>query len=109
MGGLIETLRRHGLARQVDSWVGPGPNLPVSPAELARLLDPEEVDTLARQAGADRQALLREVSTLLPAFIDRLTPQGRVPQRAEEVGGAGLGALLDGLMGTQRRGPEGPI
>jgi uncharacterized protein YidB (DUF937 family) len=105
IGGLLGALRAQGLSRQVESWIGGGPNQPVGPAEIAGAFDPDEVDSMARRAGTDRETLLREISELLPDFVDRMTPHGRLPERSEEFAAGGLGGLLGGLLGSGRAAP----
>ena len=102
LAGMLGGLRSQGLGSQVDSWVGPGENQPVSPQDLERQFDPQDLDNAAREAGTDRQRLLEELSRTLPQFVDRATPQGNLPQREEEVGGEGIGGLLSNLL---RGGP----
>lgn len=99
LGGLLGGLRSQGLSQHVDSWVSHGPNQPVAPEELERGFDPHELDEAARRAGTDRNTLLRELSTMLPQAVDRLTPQGRLPQREEDMDQGGLGGLLGSLLG----------
>ena len=104
LGGLLGGLRSQGLSQHVESWIATGPNQPVEPRQLAAAFDPDEVETLARKAGTDRETLMQEVSRVLPDFVDRMTPQGRLPQHQDEVGG-GLGGLLGSLLGGQEQGP----
>ena len=103
--GLLAGLRGHGLGQQVDSWVQPGANRPVAPEELERGFDPQELDEAAQRAGTDRGTLLQELSAMLPQAVDRMTPQGRVPQQEADIGGGGLGGLISSLLG---QGPEPP-
>ena len=105
LGGLLAGLRGHGLSQQVDSWVQPGTNQPGSPEELERGFDPRDLDEAARHAGTDRGTLLQELSAMLPQAVDRMTPQGRVPQQEADLGGSGLGGLIASLLG---QGPEPP-
>ena len=83
----------------------PGANQPVSPQELERGFDPQELDEAAQRAGTDRGTLLQELSAMLPQAVDRMTPQGRVPQQEADLGGGGLGGLISSLLG---QGPEPP-
>jgi uncharacterized protein YidB (DUF937 family) len=99
LGGMLGGMRNQGLGQHVDSWVAPGPNRHPSPQELAASFDPHELDEAARHAGTDRNGLLDELSRVLPQFVDRMTPQGNLPQREEDLGGGGLGGLLGGLLG----------
>ncbi|WP_431269467.1 YidB family protein [Dankookia sp. P2] len=105
LGGLLSGLRGQGLGQQVDSWVQPGANQPVSPQELERGFDPRELDEAAQRAGTDRGTLLQELSAMLPQAVDRMTPQGRMPQQEGDLGGGGLGGLIGSLLG---QGPEPP-
>jgi uncharacterized protein YidB (DUF937 family) len=100
LGGLLGTLRSQGLQSQADSSVAPGPNQPVSPRGLKQVFDRRVLDEAARRAGTDRATLLAELSRMLPEAVDRLTPQGRVPQREEELGGDGLGGILGRMLGS---------
>ncbi|HWX51234.1 MAG TPA: YidB family protein [Roseomonas sp.] len=98
LAGMLGGLRSQGLGHQVDSWVGRGENQPVSPQDLERQFDPQDLDTAAREAGTDRQSLLEELSRTLPQFVDRATPQGHLPQREEELNREGIGDLLSSLL-----------
>ena len=105
LGGLLGGLRGHGLEQKVDSWVRPGPNQSVSADELSRAFDPKDLDEAARHAGTDRSGLLQEVCRVLPDFVDRMTPQGRLPEHETDLGGNGLRGLLGSLLGDQGHQP----
>jgi uncharacterized protein YidB (DUF937 family) len=47
------------------------------------VLGPDALKTLAQQTGLSQQELLTQFSQLLPAIIDKLTPQGRLPSRTD--------------------------
>jgi uncharacterized protein YidB (DUF937 family) len=106
LGGLLAGLRGHGLGQHVDSWVAPGPNHPISPQELEHGFDPQELDEAATRAGTDRTTLLQELSAMLPQAVDRMTPQGRMPQQEADVGSSGLGGLLSSLLGHASDSPR---
>ena len=103
LGGLLGGLRDQGLGHKVESWVGHGENHPVAPHEVERAFDPTDLDEAARRAGTDRGTLLDELSRMLPGMVDGMTPQGRLPQRGEEIGGGGIGGLLGRLLGAGGR------
>ena len=88
LGGLghwLEGLRSQGLGRQVDSWVSRDGNEPVAPQDLGRSFDPRELEEVARRHGTTPEALLAAIGQLAPHLVDRLTPEGRVPDREEHV------------------------
>lgn len=109
LGGLLSHLQGQGLGRQVNSWVSSGPNQPVSPQELENAFDPQEVEEVARQAGTDRGSLMQELSRMLPQMVDRMTPQGRLPQAGEKPDPASFDDLLGGKTAGREGGPKGPI
>ncbi|WP_336485569.1 YidB family protein [Methylobacterium nigriterrae] len=86
LDGLIERFERGGLGDLIGSWIGHGQNRPVQPSQLAQALGPDTLDTLERQTGMDRDALLGQLAQVLPEVINGLTPQGRVPGHEERRG-----------------------
>jgi uncharacterized protein YidB (DUF937 family) len=85
-GGLDELLQRFqqsGYGDIVNSWIGTGSNRPVAPEQLNQALSPETVDELSQQTGVPRHDVLSELSQALPTMVDRLTPEGRIPDQQE--------------------------
>jgi len=85
-GGLDELLQRFqqsGYGDIVNSWIGTGSNRPVAPDQLNQALSPETVDELSQQTGVPRHEVLSELSQALPTMVDRLTPEGRIPDQQE--------------------------
>jgi hypothetical protein len=67
----------------INSWIGPGQNQPITPDQLHQALGPQAVDNLSHQTGVAAPDLISELSRVLPGVIDRLTPQGRMPNQAK--------------------------
>ena len=80
LGELVEQFRNAGQARKADSWVSAGQNEPIDEREMEQALGPDLLERLAQQTGLDRQELLRRLSQMLPETVDKLTPEGRLPQ-----------------------------
>jgi uncharacterized protein YidB (DUF937 family) len=53
---------------------------------------------MASQLGVNQGDLLGQLSQLLPQVVDKLTPQGQIPQQPDL---GQLGSLLGGLMGKR--------
>jgi uncharacterized protein YidB (DUF937 family) len=81
--GLVERFRQGGLEEVITSWIGTGPNKPVSPNQLQQALGPETVEGLARETGMPRDDLLSQLSRLLPEVVDKLSPNGNLPKEEE--------------------------
>lgn len=102
LAGLVAMLQRGGLGDAAQSWVSTGPNLPVSPDQLGQALPSDLVAGLAQQFGVGQGEVLGQLAQILPAVVDRATPQGQIP----DDGGMGnlgdLGSLVGNLLGGQR-------
>ena len=83
LGGLLDRFRQSGQGKAADSWVGNGPNEPVSPGQVGNALGPNILKTLAERAGMSEEELLKQLSQVLPGVVDKLTPHGRLPTLAE--------------------------
>ncbi|HPV82793.1 MAG TPA: YidB family protein [Nitrospira sp.] len=96
LSGLIQAFQKNGLSDIVNSWVGTGKNLPISPEQIQQGLGGDLLKQLAAQAGLSTEAACGQLASLLPGLIDKLTPGGKVPdsQLIEQ----GL-ALLRGKLG----------
>jgi len=77
---LVARFEESGYANIVRSWIGAGANQPIEPHRFGDALGQSKVDELTRKTGVPRQTLLDELARLLPTVIDRLTPDGRLPQ-----------------------------
>ncbi len=97
LSSLTDRLRGAGLGDQVDSWVGRGANRDVRPEELARAIPPEALDEVERATGLGRDDVLSQLSRGLPGMVDRLTPQGRMPARDDELDEVDENELLGGF------------
>jgi uncharacterized protein YidB (DUF937 family) len=82
-GGLNDLLKQFQNSGQGDkaaSWVSTGQNQPIQPDELESALGEERIAWLMQQTGLPRQELLEGLSRELPEAVDKLTPQGRLPE-----------------------------
>jgi uncharacterized protein YidB (DUF937 family) len=83
LGGLLDRFRQTGQGQVADSWIGSGPNQPVSPGQLGNALGPNIIKTLSERSGIPEDELVRQLSQVLPGMVDKLTPRGRLPTLAE--------------------------
>jgi uncharacterized protein YidB (DUF937 family) len=80
LGGLLEQLQRAGFRDQADSWVGRGANQPISPNAISEIFGKGGLDAISRQAGISPDEASQGLSALLPEVVDRMTPDGELPE-----------------------------
>ena len=101
LGQLVEQFQRSGMGDVMGSWISTGQNLPISPDQLGQVLGNEKVAGMASQLGMNQGDLLGQLSQLLPEVVDKVTPNGQLPQ-ASDLGNLGqLGSLLGGMLGKR--------
>src|SRR5262245_58724534 len=83
LGELLERFNQSGHGETAQSWVGTGPNKPVTPPQLEQAIGAEVLETLSKQTGLSREELLARLSRELPDAVDRYTPQGRLPTETD--------------------------
>jgi uncharacterized protein YidB (DUF937 family) len=79
LDALVDRFREQGLGDVIASWISKGANEPITPEQLARVLDPEQLRELSRQAGVAVGRLPEALATVMPTLVDRLTPDGEMP------------------------------
>src|SRR6202162_1537034 len=106
ISGLIQQFHDKGMGGCVASWVSTGQNLPISADQIQHVLGSEQVKELAAKAGISPDVASSHLAQLLPMLIDKLTPNGQLPQAAGSTSTstssmleAGLG-MLKGLGKT---------
>ena len=79
IAGLQRMFEQKGLGGVVSSWIGTGQNLPISPDQLHNVLQSGALQELAAKSGMDTSQLAGLFSQLMPHVVDKLTPNGQVP------------------------------
>ena len=79
LGGLLSQFQNAGLGHVADSWIGTGPNHPVSPDQLQNVFGQDRVNDMANQAGMQPGDFLSQLSQHLPAAVNGMTPNGQLP------------------------------
>ena len=92
VGGLARSFEQKGLGNAAASWIGTGANRSISPGQLVEALGASRVDAVGRRAGLGGGSAAAAIAAILPALIDKLTPDGRAPEpaRIRELGGTVL-------------------
>jgi uncharacterized protein YidB (DUF937 family) len=80
LAGLVEAFKGKGLGDAISSWVGTGENKPVSGEEIANTIGIDKIQQIAAKLGISGSEASSGLAALLPQVIDKLTPEGKVPQ-----------------------------
>ncbi len=83
LGGLLHLFRQNGLGTLIDTWIGGGPREAVSAGQLQQAIGTSLLDQLAQKTGRSAADVVEQLTHELPAVVDRLTPQGRLPSHEE--------------------------
>lgn len=80
LAGLIEMFKDKGLGDAVSSWVGTGENSQVSGDQVAGAFGSDTIREIAQKLGISETDASSSLAELLPHIIDKLTPDGTVPE-----------------------------
>ena len=95
ISGLQQMFEQKGLGGVVASWIGTGPNLPISADQLQDVLHSDALQNIAAKTGMDPAQLASALSQMLPHVVDKLTPNGQVPDAGA------LSQMMKGLAAGQ--------
>ena len=79
LSDLVDSFTGKGRGDVAQSWIESGPNRQTSPMEIEEALGSDTIDELTAKTGLSRAELLDRLSSVLPAAVDGLTPDGRLP------------------------------
>jgi uncharacterized protein YidB (DUF937 family) len=77
--GMIQSFHDKGLGGVASSWVGSGANSPITADQVHQVLGSDQVKALAAKAGINPDTAGSAIAQLLPTLVDKLTPNGSVP------------------------------
>jgi uncharacterized protein YidB (DUF937 family) len=87
-GGVQNLLSKIGgtnspIASQVSSWIGSGTNQPVTGDQVEQSVGADTVAQVAQHAGVSTDAVKSELASALPGLIDKLSPNGQLPDLSQ--------------------------
>ncbi|MEN9911982.1 MAG: hypothetical protein RI956_426 [Pseudomonadota bacterium] len=102
LGGLLSTMAQNGMGNQAASWQGTGANLPINADQLTQILGSlgggtgaDILGKLAGSAGLKPSEAAGYLSELLPNLVDKLTPDGQIPDNSN----LDLGSIMRSMLG----------
>ena len=97
LGGLIQKFDNKGLGDVMSSWVSTGENQPISGEQLTSVFGNNMIQEIAQKLGISSADASSGLAALLPQVIDKLTPNGTVPEG--DLLAQGLNVLKQKLLG----------
>jgi uncharacterized protein YidB (DUF937 family) len=94
---LIAQFENAGLGRHIQSWIGPGENLPVTAEQVTSAIPPEQLSHWSEKLGVAPEQLSEMLADILPHAVDHATPGGEIP--ATGTAAPDLSGLLGRLLG----------
>ena len=82
LSGLVQSFHDKGLGGLVSAWISTGPNPPMTGDQVHQALGSEKVKELAAAAGISPDMANSAIAQMLPGIIDKLTPNGQVPEHS---------------------------
>ncbi len=83
--GMLDKFKAIGLAKEVDSWVGEGPNLPITVKHIEQVMGKAAVARAAEKFDIPGKVICARLAEYLPGVVDQLTPDGKVPRNQASV------------------------
>jgi len=82
LNGLVQAFHQNGLGGLVNSWVSTGQNQAATSEQIQQVLGSGQVQALAQKLGISPDLAASTISQLLPTVVDKLTPNGTVPEHS---------------------------
>lgn len=77
--GFLQAFREVGLGDVVSSWLGHGPNRPITTLELETAVGADTLQAIANHVGLPVQTVGDLAAAMLPDAVDALSEQGELP------------------------------
>jgi len=80
LDGLMQSFNQQGLGDIISSWVGTGDNAAITPEQIQEVLGSDVIQQLAEKSGVSIDVAKAQLAELLPSLIDKVTPDGTIPE-----------------------------
>ncbi|HMA32448.1 MAG TPA: YidB family protein [Casimicrobiaceae bacterium] len=97
--GVLAKFEQAGLGAQAQSWIGTGQNQPVDANAISQIFGQGQLGQIAQQLGLTHEQVAGQLAQVLPQVVDKLTPQGQIPENHGDLVNQAL-AMLRGGQGS---------
>jgi uncharacterized protein YidB (DUF937 family) len=85
MGSVLDRFRQKGFGPQTQSWVGTGQNDGIDEHAVQQVVGQGELQQMAQRLGVPEHEVAQAFAEIMPEMVDKLTPEGQLPQHADDV------------------------
>ena len=93
VAGVLDKFRQGGYADQAASWQSTGENQPISGTALQEVLGSGAIGQIAQQLGMSHGDAAGGLAQMLPQLIDKMTPNGEIPENHNDMVSQALAML----------------
>ncbi len=94
--GVLGKFEQAGLGAQAKSWIGTGQNQPIDANAISQIFGQGQLGQIAQQLGITHEQAAGQLAQVLPQVVDRLTPQGQIPENHSDLVNQALAMLRGG-------------
>jgi uncharacterized protein YidB (DUF937 family) len=94
--GVLGKFEQAGLGTQAQSWIGTGQNQPVDANAISQIFGQGQLGQIAQQLGITHEQAAGQLAQVLPQVVDKLTPQGQIPESHSDLVNQALAMLRGG-------------
>ena len=77
--GIVDKFKQNGLGNTISSWIGTGENKTITGDQVKQVFGTDKIKELAEKTGLSTEDAAKKVAEVLPGMLDKLTPDGKVP------------------------------
>ena len=94
--GVLGKFQQAGYGAQAQSWIGTGQNMPIDSGALSQIFGQGQLGQIAEQLGLSHQEAAGQLAQTLPQVVDRMTPEGQIPEGHDDLVNQALAMLQRG-------------
>lgn len=94
--GVLGKFEQAGLGQQAQSWISAGQNLPIDAGAISKIFGQGQLGEIAQQLGITHEQAAGQLAQALPQVVDKLTPQGQIPENHSDLVNQALAMLRSG-------------
>lgn len=102
LGAVLGKFQQQGYSQQAASWVSTGENESMPRQAIDDVVGLDELSRLSQQLDVPEQEVANGLAQIFPVMVSQLTPQGDVPDDADDVLGNGI-SEMQALLGRFSR------